>query len=233
MPWKFPTERTSRREVALLVRHGKRLAAHAARRQQARPAGAGEHSRRSICSVTERCAGNSFVRMSTSAPAKSPCWSGVKVLSVVTDCSKSRRKHVERDDALFRLGARDASAVERRDRVSLAEAAHRDVLVVLDRDAAHALNGLRRIARPGSADLLGGHRVDDADRGPLLIERFVHRSPLGGRRYHLCFDAGRGDGQVNVLLERLAAAEKQTGDRLRRIADASHLDRDRAGGDVR
>jgi hypothetical protein len=40
-----------------------------------------------VDSVSRRCVGYSRVRMSTCAPLKSPCMSGVNVLAVVIDCS--------------------------------------------------------------------------------------------------------------------------------------------------
>ena len=81
MPWKLPTERTSagRSRLSLAIAN------------VSPPTPRGDSTRAPlvpgayppfIWRITERCAGNSFVRMSTSAPAKSPCWSGVKVLSV-------------------------------------------------------------------------------------------------------------------------------------------------------
>ena len=119
-------------------------------------------------------------------------------------------KQVERNDALLGLRTRNARAVERRRRVSLAESADEDVLVVLHRHAAHALHGLGGVAVRALGDLFGGHGVDDAHRGALLVERFVDGAAFDGRGHDLRGDARGGGRERNVLLERLSGGELKT-----------------------
>ena len=151
-----------RRQVALVVDHARtprrpRRWRTAGARRSRRASSRCRTGRRSM-----RVAGNSFVLMSTERAAEVALLIGGEGLRRRDRLDETRREHVERYDALLRLGARHARAVEGARRVALAEAAHEDVLAVLHRDAAHALHRLRRVAVGALRDLLGGDRVDDA-----------------------------------------------------------------------
>ena len=83
MPCRFPSERMHRGQVALGADVADPLAAGGERRRGRRCRSRPRCSRPSWTRLYCRIAGNSRVLISTCAPLKSPCWSGVKVLEVV------------------------------------------------------------------------------------------------------------------------------------------------------